>query len=138
MARTRTTRVAYRCAATAAAAVLAASVAAPTAAAQEQGQQRAAGEQFSYRLHEAVDALPLAQEDRTGYVRTAFRHWVDEDRDGCDARKETLIAESVEDVTVGPKCSLTGGRWWSAYDARFVDSASGIDIDHMVSVTATA
>lgn len=72
------TRFAYRCAMTAAAAAMAVSTAAPATAAQEVG-QRAAGEQFSFRLHEAVRELPLAQEDRTGYVRSKFKHWVDED-----------------------------------------------------------
>lgn len=133
MSRSGTTRIVYRCAVTAAAAVLAAgAAAAPVGAMPQQGQQRAAGELFSFRLHEAASALTLAPEDRTGYVRTKFRHWVDEDSDGCDARKEVLIAESVEEVTVGPRCAISGGRWWSAYDARFLDSPSLIDIDHFV------
>ncbi|MGW0665337.1 GmrSD restriction endonuclease domain-containing protein, partial [Streptodolium elevatio] len=118
---------------TAAAVVLAAStVAVPAAATPAQGQQREAGAPFSFRLHDAVRELSLAQEDRTGYVRTAFRHWVDADRDGCDARREVLIAEAVEPVEVGARCALTGGRWWSRYDDRFLDQAGQLDVDHMV------
>ncbi|MGW0664596.1 HNH endonuclease family protein [Streptodolium elevatio] len=95
-------------------------------------ESRAAGEQFSFRLHEAVRELPLAQESREGYVRTKFKHWVDQDRDGCDARREVLIAEAVEPVEVGARCALTGGRWWSRYDDRFLDQATQLDVDHMV------
>ncbi|MEV8099683.1 hypothetical protein [Kitasatospora sp. NPDC085879] len=35
-------------------------------------------------LYEVIDALPVADEGRTGYVRTAFRHWIDADKNGCD------------------------------------------------------
>ncbi|WTX01087.1 hypothetical protein OG216_47605 (plasmid) [Streptomycetaceae bacterium NBC_01309] len=93
---------------------------------------KVAGEQFSFRLHEAVRELPLAQESRDGYVRTKFKHWVDQDKDGCDARREVLIAEAVEPVEVGARCALTGGRWWSRYDDRFLDQAGQLDVDHMV------
>ncbi|MFE7836584.1 hypothetical protein ACFU53_11165 [Streptomyces sp. NPDC057474] len=30
---------------------------------------------------DALKALPINDEDRTGYQRTKFRHWIDEDRD---------------------------------------------------------
>ncbi|MFE2359002.1 HNH endonuclease family protein [Streptomyces parvulus] len=84
-------------------------------------------------LTDAVAALPIAAESREGYDRDAFRHWNTgaDPTDGCNTRAETLIAEAVEPPTVGPKCRLTGGRWWSYYDQVWVTSASGLDIDHM-------
>ncbi|WP_226487524.1 HNH endonuclease family protein [Streptomyces parvulus] len=84
-------------------------------------------------LTEAVAALPIAAESREGYDRDAFRHWNTgaDPTDGCNTRAETLIAEAVEPPTVGPKCRLTGGRWFSYYDQVWVTSASGLDIDHM-------
>jgi hypothetical protein len=33
---------------------------------------------------------------------------------------------------VGAACHLTGGSWWSYYDATVVTSAGSLDIDHMV------
>ncbi|MGW8747615.1 HNH endonuclease family protein [Streptomyces sp. NPDC055794] len=84
-------------------------------------------------LTDAIAALPVADESRAGYDRDAFRHWNSgaNPSDGCNTRAEVLIAEAVEPPTVGPKCRLTGGRWWSYYDQRWVTSASGLDIDHM-------
>lgn len=43
----------------------------------------------------AVDALPLAPEDRTGCQRTNFKHWTAGDipSDGCNARNEVLLRE---------------------------------------------
>ncbi|MFD0067030.1 HNH endonuclease family protein [Streptomyces sp. NPDC056690] len=32
----------------------------------------------------------------------------------------------------GPKCKLTGGRWYSEYDDQYIDGASGLDVDHRV------
>jgi hypothetical protein len=47
-----------------------------------------ADETYSEPFHTAIAELPGATEVRTGYSRTLFRHWVDADGDGCDARKE--------------------------------------------------
>ncbi|ANJ12143.1 hypothetical protein Spa2297_34330 (plasmid) [Streptomyces parvulus] len=84
-------------------------------------------------LTEAVAALPIAAESREGYDRDAFRHWNTgaNPTDGCNTRAEVLIAEAVEPPAVGPKCRLTGGRWFSYYDQVWVTSASSLDIDHM-------
>ncbi|MGW2176342.1 HNH endonuclease family protein [Streptomyces sp. NPDC001705] len=84
-------------------------------------------------LTEAVAALPIAAESREGYDRDAFRHWNTgaDPTDGCNTRAEVLIAEAVDPPAVGPRCRLTGGRWFSYYDQVWVTSASGLDIDHM-------
>jgi hypothetical protein len=85
-------------------------------------------------LSEAVSRLPVATESRDGYTRDAFRHWNtgDDPADGCNTRNEVLIDEAVEPPTVGSRCSLSGGLWFSYYDQVWVTSASGLDIDHMV------
>ncbi|WND32910.1 HNH endonuclease family protein (plasmid) [Streptomyces sp. BB1-1-1] len=85
-------------------------------------------------LAEAVSRLPVAAESREGYDRDAFRHWNtgDDPADGCSTRNEVLLDEAVEPPTVGPRCRLSGGQWWSYYDQVWVTSASGLDIDHMV------
>jgi hypothetical protein len=56
-------------------------------------------------LWDAVAALPSAGESRDGYTRTAFRHWIDSDRDGCTTRQEVLIAEAVQPPQVGAGCT---------------------------------
>ena len=91
----------------------------------------------------AVETLPLAEaltrlsvdtESRDGYDRDAFRHWNsgDDPGDGCNTRGEVLLSEAVEPPTVGTRCRLSGGRWWSYYDQVWVTSASGLDLDHLV------
>ncbi|MFD5185330.1 HNH endonuclease family protein [Streptomyces sp. NPDC058372] len=82
----------------------------------------------------AVAALESADESRTGYSRTVFKHWTagDNPTDGCNTRKEVLIAEAIIAPEVGPRCSITGGAWFSYYDEVTVDGAGGLDIDHMV------
>ncbi len=118
---------------TAATVLLSAAIAVPTAGAAPTGPaHRAAGDTVTTILAEAIEALPVADEDRTGYVRTAFRHWIDADKDGCDTRREVIIDEAVQAPEVGARCALTGGEWFSAYDAVTVTDASGLDVDHMV------
>jgi hypothetical protein len=92
----------------------------------------AASTTYSAPLQTAIDDLPLETEDRSGYDRRLFKHWVDADGDGCNTRKEVLIAEADDPVDVGPRCALTGGRWFSYYDRLSWTDQSRIDIDHMV------
>ncbi|GHD83278.1 hypothetical protein GCM10010336_74470 [Streptomyces goshikiensis] len=82
----------------------------------------------------AVTELPVATESRTGYQRDAFKHWTSGDNpsDGCSTRNEVLLAEAVIAPTVGPRCALTGGAWFSYYDERAINAAGSLDIDHMV------
>ncbi|MGW6015837.1 HNH endonuclease family protein [Streptomyces sp. NPDC055210] len=88
----------------------------------------------SLPLAAAVDRLTPGTESREGYQRTSFKHWNagTNPTDGCNTRAEVLLAEAVDAPDVGPGCQLTGGRWWSYYDATWVTTASGLDIDHMV------
>ncbi|MGW7071865.1 HNH endonuclease family protein [Streptomyces sp. NPDC054855] len=91
-----------------------------------------AGETVTKPLMAALKALPVRAEDRTGYQRTSFKHWVDADKDGCATRAEVLKAEALTAPKQGAKCKLSGGRWFSEYDDRYVEGPSGLDIDHRV------
>jgi hypothetical protein len=87
---------------------------------------------FSEPLTTAIADLPVAAEVRTGYTRDQFKLWVDADGDGCDTRKEVLIQEADDPVTVGASCALSGGRWFSYYDGLSWTSSADVDIDHLV------
>ena len=74
-----------------------------------------------------------AEAPRSGYDRDLFRHWIDADRDGCDTRREVLIAEAVAAPSIGSGCRLSGGRWVSRYDGQVeTGSGRGFDVDHLV------
>lgn len=92
----------------------------------------AAYEEQKLSLHNAIEELPLAAESRDGYQRTSFKHWIDEDRDGCSTRNEVLIAESRTPTEIGPGCKVLAGEWFSYYDQQTVTEPRGLDIDHMV------
>ncbi|MCX4902450.1 HNH endonuclease family protein (plasmid) [Streptomyces sp. NBC_01369] len=83
-------------------------------------------------LAEAIAKIPAGTEDRTGYERDSFHLWVDADKDGCDTRKEVLIAEAVKAPGQGARCALSGGEWLSYYDEVTVTAATKLDIDHIV------
>ncbi|WP_225822404.1 HNH endonuclease family protein [Streptomyces naphthomycinicus] len=82
----------------------------------------------------AVQVLPVAAEVRDGYQRTSFKHWNagQNPTDGCNTRAEVLLAEAVEPPEVLPGCKLSGGRWWSYYDSKWITQAAALDVDHMV------
>ncbi|MFD3580710.1 HNH endonuclease family protein [Streptomyces sp. NPDC058644] len=92
----------------------------------------AAPEPHRMSLADAIDALPLAAESRQGYVRTSFKHWVDEDRDRCTTRAEVLISESRTEPDIEGACKVTAGTWFSYYDGQTLTDPKGLDIDHMV------
>lgn len=85
-------------------------------------------------LPEFLARLAVAGEDRTGYDRLLFPHWIDADGDGCDTRREVLIDEAVDPPTVSARCSLSGGRWLSLYDGIETTDPSTFDIDHVVAL----
>lgn len=90
------------------------------------------GETVTTTLRQAIANLAVVDEDRTGYERTKFRHWIDADGDSCNTRAEVLIAEATVPPTVGPQCTITGGTWHSYYDDTDQTVARSLDIDHMV------
>jgi hypothetical protein len=86
------------------------------------------------RLGRLVRQLDVGRERSAGYDREKFVHWVDADADGCDTRDEVLRQEAVDDPTVGDGCALSGGEWFSWYDAEDVTDSSDLDIDHVVAL----
>ncbi|MER6260022.1 hypothetical protein ABT270_39450 [Streptomyces sp900105245] len=54
----------------------------------------APGDTVALPVQDALAQLPVRTEDRTGYVRTAFKHWVDADKDGAKLRGERLASTS--------------------------------------------
>jgi len=83
----------------------------------------------------ALASLKVADEVRTGYKRTLFKHWITISRAGqagCDSRKSVIIDEALVKPTIGKGCALTGGKWLSIYDNVEVTDAGKLDVDHMV------
>ncbi|AJF70311.1 HNH endonuclease family protein [Streptomyces vietnamensis] len=85
-------------------------------------------------LFEAIDQIPVAAEHREGYSRTLYKHWNKglNPADGCNTRKEVILAEAIEAPEVGDRCALTGGSWLSKYDNVVVTDAARLDVDHFV------
>ncbi|MEV8547639.1 HNH endonuclease family protein [Streptomyces sp. NPDC051572] len=96
------------------------------------GRHAAPGDSVTLPVRDALAALTVQSENRAGYERSKFKHWTDADRDGCNTRMEVLKAEAVTAPVQGPNCVLTGGSWYSPYDDRYLDSASKLDVDHLV------
>lgn len=92
----------------------------------------APGDTIALPVRDALTALAVQAEDRTGYERTKFRHWTDADRDGCSTRLEVLIEEAITAPEQGANCALTGGSWYSPYDDAYFAQARALDIDHLV------
>jgi hypothetical protein len=91
---------------------------------------QAAGTSFP-TVQKAIESLKVADEVRTGYVRTKFKHWVGVGN-GCDSRKAVIISEAIVKPTVEKGCVIKGGEWLSIYDNTKVTEAGKLDVDHMV------
>ena len=97
-------------------------------------QANAANKSF-VTVQKAIDSLKMADEVRTGYVRTKFKHWITISRPGqigCDSRKSVIIDEALVKPAIGKGCALTGGKWFSIYDNVEITDAGKLDVDHMV------
>jgi hypothetical protein len=83
-------------------------------------------------LTASLDSLRLEPEQRSGYDRDLFTHWIDASGNGCDTRREVLIRDSLTPVTVGDGCDISGGTWFSVYDGFTSTNPGDFDIDHLV------
>ncbi|MFE5489009.1 HNH endonuclease family protein [Streptomyces virginiae] len=85
-------------------------------------------------LFEAIDRIPVADEQRVGYQRNLYKHWNRglNTTDGCDTRREVILAEAVIAPEVAAGCKLTGGSWRSPYDELLITDAARLDVDHFV------
>lgn len=78
-----------------------------------------------------LNSLTVKTEGSTsGYSRDLFPHWITVSG-ACDTRDEVLKRDGTG-VTVDAQCEPTAGRWYSVYDATYVEDDSAIDIDHIV------
>ena len=77
---------------------------------------------------------------KTGYDRSSFSHWRDPDRNGCDARNDTLRRDLTNLVIKSDSngCKVLGGVLADPYSGKnidFVFCASLVDIDHVVALS---
>ena len=79
--------------------------------------------------------LTVAPEDRTGYDRDLFPHWITQS--GTCNTRETVLKRDGSDVVTDANCAATSGSWYSPYDGATWSAASDVDIDHLVSVAVT-
>ena len=77
---------------------------------------------------------------KTGYTRAQFPHWSDPDRNGCDARNDTLKRD-LTDITykAGTRdCKVIGGQLLDPFSDKviiFSPTKVVIDIDHVVALS---
>lgn len=75
-------------------------------------------------------SLTVAPEDRTGYKRDLFPHWIT--ISGTCNTRETVLKRDGTNVVTNSACAATSGTWYSPYDGATWTSASDVDIDHVV------
>ena len=77
---------------------------------------------------------------KTGYTRAQFPHWSDPDRNGCDARNDTLKRD-LTDITYkeGTRdCKVIAGQLLDPFSGKviiFSPTKVVIDIDHVVALS---
>ncbi|MFD8519395.1 HNH endonuclease family protein [Streptomyces capillispiralis] len=74
--------------------------------------------------------LPVRTEDRTGYNRDLFPHWIT--ISGTCNTRETVLKRDGSNVQTDSSCASTSGSWYSPYDGATWTAASDVDIDHLV------
>ncbi|MFG3003837.1 HNH endonuclease family protein [Streptomyces calvus] len=74
--------------------------------------------------------LPVRTEDRTGYSRDLFPHWIT--ISGACNTRETVLKRDGSNVQTDSSCAATSGSWYSPYDGATWSAASDVDIDHLV------
>jgi len=77
-----------------------------------------------------LSQLTVATEDRTGYDRDLFPHWIT--ISGACNTRETVLKRDGSDVVTNSSCAATSGSWYSVYDGATWTAASDLDIDHLV------
>jgi len=77
---------------------------------------------------------------KTGYTRSQFPHWSDPDRNGCDARNDTLKRDltQISFKTGTRDCKVLTGQLLDPFSSKvitFSSTKSNIDIDHVVALS---
>ena len=77
---------------------------------------------------------------KTGYARSQFPHWSDPDRNGCDARNDTLKRD-LTNITykAGTRdCKVIAGQLLDPFSGKVITFSTTkvvIDIDHVVALS---
>ena len=92
----------------------------------------------------ATDALTVlnnlevkGRAPKTGYARAQFPHWSDPDRNGCDARNDTLKRD-LTNITFKEgtrECKVIAGQLLDPFSGKVITFSADkvvIDIDHVV------
>jgi hypothetical protein len=74
--------------------------------------------------------LTVTAEDRTGYNRDLFPHWITQS--GTCNTREVVLKRDGSGVQQDSSCAATSGSWYSPYDGATWSAASDVDIDHLV------
>jgi hypothetical protein len=77
---------------------------------------------------------------KTGYARSQFPHWSDPDRNGCDARNDTLKRDLTQIIfKSGTRdCKVLTGQLLDPFSDKIISFSSAksmIDIDHVVALS---
>ena len=75
-------------------------------------------------------SLTVATENRTGYDRDLFPHWITQS--GTCNTREVVLKRDGTNVVQDSACAATSGSWYSVYDGATWTAASDLDIDHLV------
>ncbi|MFI1801253.1 HNH endonuclease family protein [Streptomyces sp. NPDC020379] len=79
---------------------------------------------------ELADLDVEAPHSMNGYSRAKFPHWAQQGNN-CDTR-EVVLKRDGTGVTQDAQCRAVSGSWYSEYDGKTLNSASQVDIDHVV------
>lgn len=103
-----------------------------------------APDSFAAQQETAIEGLNSLQVKgraaKTGYSRSQFPHWSDPDRNGCDARNDTLKRD-LANITykVGTRdCKVIAGQLLDPFSGQaliFSSEKSTVDIDHVVALS---
>ena len=77
---------------------------------------------------------------KTGYARSQFPHWSDPDRNGCDARNDTLKRDLTNITYKGGTrdCKVIAGQLLDPFSGKVITFSATkvvIDIDHVVALS---
>jgi hypothetical protein len=75
-------------------------------------------------------SLTVAAENRTGYNRDLFPHWITQS--GTCNTREVVLRRDGTNVVTDSSCAATSGSWYSPFDGATWYAASDVDIDHLV------
>jgi len=77
---------------------------------------------------------------KTGYARAQFPHWSDPDRNGCDARNDTLKRD-LTNITFKEgtrECKVIAGQLLDPFSGKVITFSTDkvvVDIDHVVALS---